>query len=177
MTVLTTGNDVEYFNSKRPINQSTQHLKITQQSEMAFIVYHPSPTSDTSISPSLTGSRLSAMRIRHVPVLSSGVVKWSVSRWTFAPNFSLRRLAVSAALLSARGPCCAHYVRVVLRATAALSAPHCVKCGVGHILLVHLHADPGSITRKANIYTRGRNWAYPDRQVQQCCRCIYDPHI
>ena len=76
------------------------------------------------------------------------------------------------AALSAQALLRATRARAVLRATAALSAPHWVKCGVGHILLVHLHADPGFITRKANIYTRGRNWAYPDRQVQQRCRCI-----
>ena len=66
------------------------------------------------------------------------------------------------AAFSARALLCALRALAMLRTTAALSAPHCVKCGVGHILLVHLHADPGSITRKAYIYTHGRNWAYPD---------------
>ena len=34
-------------------------------------------------------------------------------------------------------------------------SPRGVKCGVGHIYFTHLHADPGFITRKAIIFTRG----------------------
>ena len=47
-------------------------------------------------------------------------------------------------------PC--HRARNFARAACS---PRGVKCGVGHIYFTHLHADPGFITRKAIIFTRG----------------------